>query len=175
MKEICYTPIGVLHTPFHEWSETTIQAAFSDTPGRAEILPQYGEGLKDLEGFSHITLLYHFHQAGGFALRERPFLDEGEGRGIFAIRHYRRPNPIGISTVQMMEIHGNIIEFKGADMLDNTPLLDIKPFVRAFDNRETAREGWVEKQRLKEISSEKATPKGLKGRNAGERPPGGVS
>jgi tRNA (adenine37-N6)-methyltransferase len=167
MQQICYTPIGILRTPFHEWGETPIQAAFSEVPGRAEVLPQYVEGLADLDGFSHITLIYHFHQAEGFALRERPFLDGSRGRGIFAIRHFRRPNPIGISTVHQVAIHNGTIEFRGADMLDGTPLLDIKPFVRVFDNRKNSRDGWVDMQHLMNLPAEKATPRGLRGGDAG--------
>ncbi len=173
MQQICYTPIGILRTPFQEWSQTPIQAAFSDVPGRAEVSPEYVEGLEDLEGFSHITLIYHFHQANGFSLRDRPFLDGTKGRGIFAIRYYRRPNPIGISTVQLVEIQNGVIEFRGADMLDSTPLLDIKPFVKAFDNRESTRDGWVDAQCLEGLSAGEATPESLGRRDAGRTPPEG--
>ncbi|MDI6718621.1 MAG: tRNA (N6-threonylcarbamoyladenosine(37)-N6)-methyltransferase TrmO [Methanomicrobiales archaeon] len=171
MEQICYTPIGILRTPFQKGSETPIQAAFSDVPGRAEIFPEYVEGLEDLEGFSHIILIYHFHRAHGFSLRERPFLDGSKSRGIFAVRYYRRPNPIGISTVRLVEIQNGVIEFRGADMLDSTPLLDIKPFVKAFDNRASTRDGWVDAQRLDGLSAGAATPQRLGGRDAGRAPP----
>ncbi|RPJ52607.1 MAG: tRNA (N6-threonylcarbamoyladenosine(37)-N6)-methyltransferase TrmO [Methanobacteriota archaeon] len=145
-ERFCYRPIGVIHTPLGECGETPIQAAFSTTHGWIEIFPEYAEGLSGLAAFSHAILVYHFHLAKRFMLRQRPYLDHREERGIFSIRHNLRPNPIGISAVKLLSIEGIRIEFEGADMVDGTPLLDIKPFVMAFDNRVTTAEGWVPAQ-----------------------------
>jgi len=110
----------------------------------AEINETYLEGLTDLDGFSHIILVYHFHKAHAPALIQKPFLDQ-ESHGIFAIRSPHRPNPIGISVVELVKVEGNRIYFNHADMLDETPLLDIKPFVPAFDHRDAGRCGWLDK------------------------------
>ena len=141
---ICFRPIGVIHSPFTTHTGTPVQAALSSATGTAEVFPAYAEGLSDLEGFSHIMLIYVFHRSRGFQLRERPLLDAGRKQGIFAIRHYRRPNPIGISIVQIQKICSPCIEFTGADMLDGSPLLDIKPFIAVFDNRIGSVHGWFD-------------------------------
>ena len=109
------------------------------------MLPQYSEGLSDLEDFSHIYLIYHFHKANEYKLKVKPFLDDEE-RGIFATRAPLRPNPIGISIVRLIsiDIQENKIELQGVDMLDQTPVLDIKPYIPRFDNFE-ARTGWISK------------------------------
>jgi tRNA-Thr(GGU) m(6)t(6)A37 methyltransferase TsaA len=120
--------------------------------GYIELLPEYTNGLKDLEGFSHITLLYHFHKIEGFELEVIPFMDT-EKRGIFACKAPKRPNAIGISTVKLIEIKGNIIHIEQVDMLNGTPLIDIKPFYHRYDNRENAKIGWLEKN--KELPIEK--------------------
>ena len=116
--------IGVLHTPFLEKGSTPIQASRSDALGQAEIYPEYVKGLRDLDGFSHIILLYYFHCSDGFSLLVKPFLDD-QKRGLFATRYPCRPNPIGLSIVDLVECRGNILYLKGVDMLDGTPLLDI--------------------------------------------------
>lgn len=103
----------------------------------------YAAGLKDLRGFSHIILLYLFHLSDGYSLEVRPFLDE-EARGLFATRAPSRPSPIGISIVRLLEINGNKLVIEDVDMVDGTPLLDIKPYVPAFDHRENVRTGWLE-------------------------------
>ena len=104
------------------------------------------EGLSDLDGFSHVILLYHFHKTDGYKLRVIPFLDT-RPRGLFATRAPRRPNPIGLSVVKLLGIEGNELSVEGIDVLDGTPLLDVKPYVGEFDVREGARFGWLEKSR----------------------------
>ncbi len=148
-EEICYKPIGIIHTGFKNQGDTPIQSALSDADGIAEVFPEYAAGLKDIEGFSHIFLIYHFHRSKGFSLVEKPFLDMKKERGVFAIRHFNRPTPIGLSIVELKSVKGNILEIRGADMLDGTPLLDIKPYIRQFDCRENARSGWVDEQEVK--------------------------
>ena len=142
-QPVSYSPIGVIHTPFDEPAGMPIQAAYApDVEGRVELDPAYVAGLKDLDGFSHIILLYHFHRSSGYALHVKPFLD-GEERGLFSVRAPRRPNPIGLSVVRLERVEGNTLHVRGVDMLNGTPLLDIKPFVPAFDSREEVRVGWL--------------------------------
>ena len=144
MTEITYTPIGIIHTPFKEPRGTPIQpAAAGGIRGTVEIFPEYVGGLKDVEGFSHIYLLFHFHLSKGHHLKGRPYLDNEE-RGIFAIRGPSRPNPIGLSIVRLVKVEGNILHIRDVDMVDGTPLLDIKPYVPEFDNRKEVRIGWLE-------------------------------
>ena len=142
MQEITYKPIGAVHSPFKEPEGTPIQPAASDALGTIEIFPEFVAGLKDLEGFSHIILLYHFHRAGRPELVVRPFMDT-ESRGIFAIRAPSRPNSIGFSVVRLLRIEGNILHVDGLDILDGTPLLDIKPYVPKFDSVDAERIGWL--------------------------------
>jgi tRNA (adenine37-N6)-methyltransferase len=134
-------PIGILHTPFTDISQTPIQASRSQARGIVEVFPEYVEGLQDLEGFSHIYLLYAFHESSGYSLLVKPFLDD-QFRGLFATRYPARPNPIGLSVVRLITRKGNILEVEGVDMLDGTPLLDIKPYVPDFDVRTGTRNGW---------------------------------
>lgn len=108
-----------------------------------ELLPEFVPGLKDLEGFSHITLLYRFHKIVGYELEVIPFMDT-ENRGIFSCKAPKRPNALGISTVKLISIEGNIIHIEQVDMLDGTPLIDIKPFYPMYDNRKNVRIGWLE-------------------------------
>ncbi len=133
--------IGVIHTPFSEKASTPIQPTRSTARGVVEVEPAYADGLQDLEGFSHVILLYLFHQSSGYALRVKPFLDD-QPRGLFATRYPARPNPIGLSVVRLLGRQGNRLEFEGADMLDGTPLLDIKPYVPEFDARTETDTGW---------------------------------
>jgi tRNA-Thr(GGU) m(6)t(6)A37 methyltransferase TsaA len=143
---VTFEPIGVIHSPFDGIESMPIQAkAASDIRGSVELFPRYVDGLKDLEGFSHIILLYHFHKAGEARLRVVPFLDT-EPRGVFATRAPVRPNAIGLSVVKLVTIAGNVLEIEGVDVLDGTPLLDIKPYVPAFDHFEGTRIGWLEKR-----------------------------
>jgi tRNA-Thr(GGU) m(6)t(6)A37 methyltransferase TsaA len=143
---IQYSPIGVIRSPFAERQGMPIQAAFAEgAAGTIELQPEYAEGLMDLEGFSHLILVYHFHHSQGYQLRVRPFLEE-VAHGVFATRAPRRPNPIGISTVRLERIEGTRLYISGLDVVDGTPLLDIKPYVPQFDDRRKARIGWLEKR-----------------------------
>lgn len=147
MDTITMKPIGVIRTPHVEVKNAPIQPIAADgVCGYIELLPEYAAGLKDLEGFSHITLVYHFHKIKGFELEVVPFMDT-EKRGIFACKAPKRPNAIGISTVKIKSIVGNFIYIEQVDMLDETPLLDIKPFYPKYDNRENVSIGWLEKNR----------------------------
>jgi tRNA-Thr(GGU) m(6)t(6)A37 methyltransferase TsaA len=144
MEKICYHPIGIIHTPFAEPAGTPIQpAAARDVVGQVEIWPEYIQGLQDLEGFSHIVLLYHFHLARDAVLKVKPFLDRHH-RGLFATRAPSRPNPIGLSVVRLDHIERNVLHIRDVDIVDGTPLLDLKPYVPAFDQREVVRFGWLE-------------------------------
>ena len=143
--EINIEPIGTIYSPFTEKAETPIQAARSQALGRVEVNPQYSEGLKDIEGFSHIILLYAFHESSGYELQIKPFLDDNL-RGLFATRYPYRPNPIGLSVVRLLKHEGNILEIEGVDVLNGTPLLDIKPYVEDFDVRLNTRQGWYKKR-----------------------------
>jgi len=136
-------PIGFIYSPFTEKTETPIQAVRSQALGRVEVNPQFSEGLKDIEGFSHIILLYTFHESSGYELHIKPFLDD-HLRGLFATRYPYRPNPIGLSVVRLLKHEGNILEIEGVDVLNGTPLLDIKPYVEDFDVRLNTRQGWYE-------------------------------
>ena len=150
---IKYKPIGFIHTPFKEPKGVPIQpVAGEDIEGKVEILPDYVEGLKDLEGFSHIILIYHLHLSKKPSLLVKPYMDE-KLRGVFATRAPSRPNPIGLSIVRLVKIKGNMIYIKDVDIVDGTPLLDIKPYVPEFDLREVNRIGWLEKNIYKLPSS----------------------
>jgi tRNA-Thr(GGU) m(6)t(6)A37 methyltransferase TsaA len=161
--EICYRPIGIIHSEFTDQKTTPIQSVFSTAEGTLEIFPEYTAGLKDLEGFSHLILLYHFHNAGGMMLVQRPFADVQSERGIFAIRHFCRPNPIGLSIVDLLGIEGNVLTVRGIDILDGTPLLDIKPYIFQFDHRTNVRSGWVDSRDFNGVKDAGATPETLKG------------
>jgi tRNA-Thr(GGU) m(6)t(6)A37 methyltransferase TsaA len=132
----------MVHSPFKEPKNVTIQAvAAKGITGTIEIYPEYSEGLRDLEGFSHIILLYHFHRIKDSSLMVKPFLDNKQ-HGVFATRSPARPNKIGISIVQLNGIENNILQIQDIDILDGTPLIDIKPYVPKFDCRKTAKIGW---------------------------------
>ncbi len=143
--KIEYRPIGVVHSPFKKRDGMPIQpAGASGIRGTVEIFSEYKDGLRDLEGFSHIFLIYHLHKSAGYSLRVIPFLDTVE-RGVFATRAPRRPNPIGLSVVRLVGREDAILHVENLDILDGTPLLDIKPYVSAFDVHPTERAGWIEK------------------------------
>jgi tRNA-Thr(GGU) m(6)t(6)A37 methyltransferase TsaA len=145
MKEIKYKPIGVIHSPFKEPKGTPIQpAGAKGINGTVEVYPEYAEGLKDIEGFSHIILLYHFHLSKVSTLIVRPFMDN-EVHGVFAMRGPSRPNAIGVSVVCLVRVEGNMLHIQDVDIVDGTPLLDIKPYIPEFDIREVERIGWLEK------------------------------
>jgi len=144
---IIFKPIGIIHSPFHTLEEMPIQpTSQASQPGMVEIYPQYVEGLKDLDGFSHIYLIYHLHRAASSKLTVTPFLDT-QPRGLFATRAPCRPNPMGLSLVQLDKIEDNQLYITRLDILDQTPLLDIKPYIPEFEPRENTRVGWVEQAR----------------------------
>jgi tRNA-Thr(GGU) m(6)t(6)A37 methyltransferase TsaA len=145
MKSINFKPIGIIRTPFTEPEKTPIQSCFAgDSRGSIELNQELTAGLKDLEVFSHLWIIYCFHRAEGYDLLAKPFLDKDK-KGIFATRFYKRPNAIGISVVRLIRIAGAVLEVAGVDVLDGTPLLDIKPYVPRFDIREGACDGWFSK------------------------------
>lgn len=153
--KIEFQPIGIIHSPFNELSGMPIQpAGAAGVEGTVEVFPKYNDGLKDLEGFSHVIMLYHFHQSKGFNLHVVPFMDSIP-RGIFATRAPKRPNPIGLSVIKLQKIQGNILYVENVDILDGTPLLDIKPYVPDFDQQTEVRVGWLEEAR-KEVSKRKS-------------------
>jgi tRNA-Thr(GGU) m(6)t(6)A37 methyltransferase TsaA len=140
---ITYRPIGIVHTPYTEAKGTPIQPRFGrGVKGTVEIYPEYAEGLADLDGFSHIMLIYHLHRSSGYKLKVKPFLDDEE-RGLFATRAPRRPNPIGISTVRLLRVEGRTLYVEDLDILDGTPLLDVKPYTAAFEDDQDTRGGWL--------------------------------
>jgi tRNA-Thr(GGU) m(6)t(6)A37 methyltransferase TsaA len=134
--------IGLIHSEHLRPEETPIQPVFAEgCRGRVEVLPEFEEGLRDIEGFSHVYLVYHLHRAGSAQLTVKPFLDDAE-HGVFATRSPRRPNAIGLSVVELVRREGNVLHVNGLDVLDGTPLLDIKPYVARFDCIRTTRNGW---------------------------------
>jgi tRNA-Thr(GGU) m(6)t(6)A37 methyltransferase TsaA len=138
-----YKPIGIIHSPFKEPHDAPIQPAFAgDIEGTVEIFPEYAEGLVDLEGFSHIILIYHFHLSKEFSLKVKPYLDD-KLHGLFSTRAPARPNPIGISVVRLVKVEKGNLHIRGLDIIDGTPLLDIKPYVPEFDMRQTVKIGWL--------------------------------
>ncbi len=143
-KEISFKQIGVIHSPFTEPAGTPIQPPGADgAKGSVELFPEYAEGLEDLEGFSHIFLIYYFHKSGGGRpLRFIPFLDDNY-HGVFAMRGPSRPNRIGLSVVALGSIEDNVLHVRDVDILDGTPLLDIKPYVPQFDARKNVKIGWL--------------------------------
>jgi len=150
-----FQPIGVIHTPFMEPRGMPIQPTGGvGIKGTVEVFEEYRAGLKDLEGFSHIVLLYYFHRSRGFNLHVVPYMDS-QPRGLFATRAPKRPNPIGVSVVQLDRIEGGVLHIQNLDILDGTPLLDIKPYVPEFDPQVKVRTGWLKEAR-KTVSSRKA-------------------
>lgn len=136
--------IGVIHTPLVDPTQTPIQSARSDVEGTVEVYPQYLDGLEGIDGFSHIYLLYGFHRSEAeVTLQVQPYLDD-QTHGLFATRYPCRPNPIGLSVVRMVQKQKNVLYFKGADMLDGTPLLDIKPYIPEFDVFPVEKTGWYQ-------------------------------
>ncbi len=145
MNEIKYKPIGVVHSLFKEPKGTPIQpAGAKNSDGTVKLFPEYAEGLKDLEGFSHIILIYHFHLSKEASLKVKPYMDI-KMHGVFAMRGPSRPNPVGISVVRLVRIEENILYIQDVDVVDGTPLLDIKPYVPEFDIRKVEKIGWLEK------------------------------
>jgi len=151
MKEIHYRPIGIIQTPFKTKAGMPIQpTGAKGVRGSIKIKRDHVEGLKDLGGFSHLILLYHFHLSTDFSLTVTPFLDNSP-HGVFATRAPKRPNPIGLSVVKLNRIEEDTLYIENVDIIDGTPLLDIKPYVPAFDGFENVKVGWL-------ADKEKAVP-----------------
>ena len=145
--EISYRPIGVIHSTFTNIEGMPIQPpGAAGIRGTVEVFPEFAEGLKDLDGFSHIILLYHFHRVPGAKLVVIPFMDS-QPHGVFATRAPKRPNPIGLSIVKLLSIEQNVLHIENVDILDGTPLLDIKPYVPEFDQPQANRVGWLEQSK----------------------------
>ena len=141
-KKYIFQPIGVIRTPHKDLSQTPIQSVFSkDIRGSVEIIPDYVDGLQDLDGFSHIYLFYYFDRSTQVKMKVKPYLDV-DVRGVFATRAPHRPNKIGMSLVRLLEIRDNVLEVEDIDILDGTPLLDIKPYIKRYDSRKHVRSGW---------------------------------
>lgn len=152
-ETICYNAIGIIKTPFAGIAEMPIQPSGAENAeGIIELNPELTPGLLDLTGFSHVILIYHLHLVTSHKLSVVPFMDD-KPHGIFATRAPSRPNPIGISTVRLTKIEGNLLFIEGVDMLNDTPLLDIKPFFSKFDNRPDARSGWLDDKKSEDIIS----------------------
>lgn len=142
---IRFEPIGTIHSPFKDLEQMPIQpTGTSSSTGVVELFPEFAEGLRDLDGFSHIILIYHFDRVSRVDLAVVPFLDL-EPRGVFSTRAPTRPNPIGLSVVKLVRVEGAKIYVSNIDVLDATPLLDIKPYVPDFDRPQQAniRTGWL--------------------------------
>ena len=141
-RDIQYGFIGVIHSEHTIAEKTPIQPVYAkECKGYVEVHAEFAEGLKDLAGFSHIYLIYHFHQCKQVKLTVKPFLQDVD-RGIFSTRAPFRPNPIGLSVVELKKIEGNILHIEGLDTLDGTPLLDIKPCTVKFDRHDIKKNGW---------------------------------
>ena len=143
-NKMTLTPIGVIHSPYKSLGDCPRQASKSEVVAVIEVFEQYAGGLKDIEGFSHLILLYWLHKSHGYSLLVRTPWDT-ELHGLFTTRSPNRPNPIGISVVKLIERRGNILRVKGIDAIDGTPLIDIKPYVPEFNfnDRDEKRIGWL--------------------------------
>lgn len=151
-----FTPIGTIHSPFSTRENMPIQpTGATGVRGTVRVFEDFQAGLKDLEGFSHIILLYYFHCSQSFDLQVVPFMDV-QPRGLFATRAPKRPNPIGLSIVQLEQVsEAGVLQIQNVDVLDGTPLLDIKPYVPEFDTQVNVRTGWLE-QTTKTVSTQKS-------------------
>jgi tRNA-Thr(GGU) m(6)t(6)A37 methyltransferase TsaA len=138
-----YRPIGIVHSPLRTQGTPPFQSSFSTTEGTIEVYPEFRDGLRDLEAFSHLIIISDFDRAEQKTLSEKPLLDGETHHGIFACRHFNRPNPIGISYVSLQRIRDGTLSVGGLDLLDGTPVLDIKPYIPAFDSIPDAATGWV--------------------------------
>jgi len=136
-------PIGIIHTLFKCKKDTPIQPFKSNAIGKVEVFKEYEDGLENIKGFSHIILIYKFHKSKGYCLEVKPFLDD-KPKGLFATRYPRRPNQIGLTAVKLLKRKGNVLFVKGIDVIDGTPLLDIKPYVPDFGPKEKVKIGWLE-------------------------------
>jgi len=145
MEQIIMHPIGKICSPYKESTDIPIQGTFkSDVEAWIELKDKYAGGLKDLDEFSHAIILYYFHKSQREEIEGRPFLEQDK-HGIFAIRSPHRPNHLGLSIVKIKKIEANKLYFTEVDMLDGTPVLDIKPYVKYFDSRDNVKSGWLDK------------------------------
>ena len=145
MKEITLKPIGIVHSPYESSKNIPIQGRFNDdVEAYVKLDKKYEKGLTDLEEFSHAIIVFYFHKADKITIMSKPYLENKE-HGIFAIRSPSRPNPIGISVVKIKKIEGNKLYFTEVDVFDQTPVLDIKPYIKYFDIRENVKSGWLDK------------------------------
>ena len=155
MNEIIYKPIGIVHTTHEGTNNIPIQpSSAKGIKGTVEVYSEYETGLKDLTGFSHIILIYHFHLSNGYQLEVKPFLDENL-HGVFATRAPKRPNNVGISVVKLIKIDRNVLHIENVDIIKGTPLLDIKPFVPDFDAAVNIKIGWLTQSKHK-MSNQKS-------------------
>ncbi len=155
MNQITFRPIGIIHSPFSKLEGMPIQpSAAKGIKGHIVVFEEYAEGLCDLDGFSHIMLLYHLHLSNSYNLKVIPFLDDQE-RGVFATRAPQRPNPIGLSVVKLIGIDANILKIENVDIIDGTPLLDIKPYIAEMENVNQYRIGWLSNS-LKQMTSKRS-------------------
>lgn len=143
MMKIELKQIGIIHSPFKTKEETPIQPFKSGEVGRVEVFKGFEEGLQDIEQFSHIILVYYFHKIKDERLKVKPYLED-KVHGVYATRHPHRPNHIGVSTVALLKRENNILHVKNIDIVDGSPLLDIKPYVSVFDRRDNVKNGWLE-------------------------------
>ena len=155
--EIIFEQIGTIYTPFTTRDGMPIQSkGAKGVKGEVLIKEAFAKGLKDLDGFSHIILLYYFHKSKGYELETKPFLDDTK-RGVFATRAPKRPNAIGMSVVKLLEINENTLLIEGVDILNETPLIDIKPYITDFDQHKIEKTGWIKDktEKLSAIKSDK--------------------
>lgn len=156
--EILYWTIGIIHSEHNEEDKTPIQPVYAKgCKGYVELFPEFVDGLRDLNEFSHIYLIYHFHKAQQVKLIIKPYLQDAD-HGIFATRAPFRPNPIGLSVVELLGIEGNVLHLDGVDILDGTPLLDIKPYTAKFDLHDVKKNGWQDA-----VDQEMAEKRGKRG------------
>ena len=163
VKDVTYKPIGVIRSSHTKQEDTPIQPVFArGVAGRVELLAEYEEGLRDIEGFSYIYLLYVFDRAKGPRLSVVPYLADTE-RGVFATRAPCRPNALGMSLVRLLRREGAVLHIEDVDVLDGTPLLDIKPYIGRYDSREDVRSGWQD-----DVDDSTARERGRRGHGGGE-------
>ena len=152
MNQINFKPIGFIHSPFTQLEDMPIQpSAAKGIKGNIVVNEEYVDGLCDLDGFSHIYLLYHLHLSRSFNLKVKPFLDDQQ-RGVFSTRAPNRPNPIGLSIVKLLKIENNFLEIENVDIIDGTPLLDIKPYVHEMNAVKNCKIGWLAKHSEKMLT-----------------------
>jgi tRNA-Thr(GGU) m(6)t(6)A37 methyltransferase TsaA len=148
------TAIGIIHTPFLQSQGTPIQSSIAgSTEGTIEVYPEFAQGLRDVAGFERLWLIYYFDRAARSQLIVRPYLDSEE-RGVFATRSPARPNHRGLSAVRLLRLEGNRLTVAGVDMLDGTPLVDIKPYIPDFDHFEATRTGWYDGKSAQGVSAD---------------------